>query len=304
MPSQKTLSTLVCLAAFGCAGGYHAPESIEAKMARYESQKIPSNIVPELPIAPVAFAEMALSSRAPASFDGGSSWDRKEKEDIQGSTKRLYFLTLLSQYYSLKGLTGSNSAPSISICPSFHTSVVEYEEQGGNHGTMASYNYSDKHISSDLGLYPEYSLPLTADSNTPTVATAFQNKDLKQRFGDEKQILKTAFDIHLAKTYRELAELCENGASDNYYAFENLSTHIKQNQKIFAPSSNGMKVLFKTTLFSNKALIESLKGSGTANRAPASATEQGYEDMIIERLGVNWTHQYFAEFNKKRSSNR
>ncbi len=215
-----------------------------------------------------------------------SSITKKPKNLL--SNKRLYFLTMLSQYNLLKNYSEGIKLPSINACPNFHTSVVNYKQRTPlKHALNLNKNYNN--ISTKN--YPELSLPLVHNSKYPTV------KDIVIKSKDEvKSLLKKALAIHLQKMHKELDELCEYGSSENYRIYENLFSYIKKNKGKFVGSKRNMKILLKTTLFSNKLLIESLRDK--SSRMPASINNK-YLDEIVRRLNAHWAYNYINTINQR-----
>jgi len=278
MPANKIMAAASVLLLTAC-GHYAPPETFEAKMARYQVNSGSSNIVPQ--IEPIAFR--AGSSRGPASVAADA-----QGEKVGFSNKKLYFVTLYRQYNQLAAYS-SSTPREITQCPSFHSALVDHSEMAQpSISWKPQYDVSKFNDEGYTRHHPELYLPMTSSSPTPRVIDI-----LKSNSGD-MTVLQSAIDRHVDKTYSELAELCEYGSSDNYYAFENLHTEIKR-RDVATPGPSGMRVLLKTTVFSNKALIESMsRWNKSSSRAPASAI-QGYDfdGEVMKRFGVPWAKNYF-----------
>ncbi len=275
--SHKNLLAGACLLTLTACGHYSPPETFEAKMARYQIHHSNSTVVPH--IEPINFK--VASSRSPASII------QSDEEEVSFSNKKLYFIALYRQYTQLSGYS-SASPREINQCPSFHSALLD-------HATVmpakpkASWHYETNKLNDDsyARYYPELYLPVSNDATPRVLDLARKNTT------ETAQLVQKAIDRHVDKTYAELAELCEYGSSDNYYAFENLHTEMKR-RPVVAADTDGMKVLLKTTLFSNKALIESLKRTSTkASRAPASIALIDFDSEVMKRLGVSWAHSYY-----------
>lgn len=283
--SKKVLvaSCAVMLVTISCASNYRRPESVEDKMSRYEVKKEKINEVPR--IAPPA---ISYASRGPASVTAPKKMSRPFS-DL--TNKRVYFLTLLSQYNDFRPFA-TFAAPTLAICPNFHTNVVSFNE---SHQKSFEKRSWPLHFESESSLqdeswvkkYPEFYLPITKESVEPRVLDLLRKSPSKEK---AQELIAMAVDTHVSKIYDELRELCEHGSSDNYFTFENLTSHIKGSGKPFPPGEEGLKVLMKTTLFTNKVLIDSLKSATLekGSRAPASMEEARYIDEVIVRLGVDW----------------
>jgi hypothetical protein len=91
-----------------------------------------------------------------------------------------------------------------------------------------------------------------------------------------------AFKLHLEKTLEEIKELCENGSGENYYAFENLITHMRANKE-YHRSKEAMESLLKITLFSNLALISALEVEFFPNsQLPQNPTVATKRELMLE----------------------
>lgn len=281
MKKKIIIYPLALMAITSCSS--YRSESFESKFRRYNSKKSAQSLIPELKV-PASFRP---SNRAPASV-------KKTKNTIHN--KGLYFLTLIDQYDQLK--TFSKTSPAINHCPSFH-------------GLFLNYKKTKKHLpkrvySAGLGkdiltekskaLLPELNLPVAKDSPRPTTFDILKKNDSDLT---PHQIMTNAISIHITKTYNEVVQLCQTGQSDNYYAFENLVTASKTRGTI-SKNINGLKILYKTTLFSNQVIINSLyKNSRSKGRFPASFTKDLTKNLnaAAQRLGVNWAMDSFKYKN-------
>ncbi len=280
-----------------CAG----PESYQEKMARYTPKKtLGKNLVPEYKISDANYHEPS-KGRFPASSPDSPHKTDDSKEVIP-TNKKLYFLNLIDQYESLKSFSKDYSGTSISICPSFHTTLVRHNEENQNHSnTLAikKFSYDSTKIMDEkyLAKRPELYLPLSSQEVTPKVIDIAKNTPNGTTEASLNELVQKALDIHLSKTYSEIRELCEYGVSDNYFVYENLITYVKNNK--FRANSSNMQILLKTTLFSNFALLTSLDThvvKSTSGRKIASVKTElnlPYSKELIERLNVAWTNQYF-----------
>ncbi|PIP94306.1 MAG: hypothetical protein COW00_03485 [Bdellovibrio sp. CG12_big_fil_rev_8_21_14_0_65_39_13] len=292
---MKKINSVVTLALFAssCASTYRPSETIEAKMARFESSKSMVNVVPDLPVK-----EVKISNRKPASAEADQVVDELAKKP----NKRLYFSTLYTQYETMRKIPQNESAPTIQYCPHFHTSVVEYKESNPQGPAFNKVDWKQRYKGDWTVLaesYPELNLPLDDYNQHPKVSEVMSNSETSKMYSDSiNEVMNKAFSLHVMKTYRELTELCEVGTSDNYYAYENLLGHIERHEQSRDPVLNNIKTLFKTTLFSNMAIINSLGRSQKkiTARGPASAqksVEDSYQQAVLKRFGVEWFDEYF-----------
>lgn len=296
------LLTLTISTLSSCAG----PENYTSKMSRYTPKQYGINQVPEITSSGFEFS--SKNSRFPASNEEkATSIENTPNDEATLSNKKLYFLTLFGQYESMKKYGSSFDAPAVNICPQFHTSLIEHNgrKSAGLSGKIApkstkKFFYDTTKFSDPayVALHPELSLPLSKNEVTPKVIDIFRSQDKTLTESQMNEITHDAIDIHLAKTYTEINELCEHGVSDNYYIYENLITHIKNSS--FRPVEKNMNTLLKTTIFSNTALIVALeKIPSTPMRSIASVVEQKkdnanqYSKEVITRLNVEWVKEYF-----------
>lgn len=291
-----------------CAG----PESYQQKMARYTPKVEGKNQVPEIRAYDFKFAQSTTKkpTRGPASVEAAKKTEKEKEIEVNPTNKKLYFLSLYTQYESLKNYSTEFSGPSVSICPNFHTSLLRHNEKVPPKAAMnvgvKKFTYDAKKFSDEayVASNPELLLPLSKEETTPKVIDVIRGSKGPVSDFAINELVHKALDIHLAKTYSEIRELCEYGVSDNYYIYENLITHIKSNQFDAGPAN--MNTLLKTTVFSNVALITSLEKQ-TKTRAPgrsiASVDESDkrgpYVGEIMTRLSVNWANQYFDFISEK-----
>ena len=295
---KKTIlfSSLCSLTVVGCA----TSESYQAKMSRYQAPAEEKYLVPDIKVSGSIFN---LKSRGPASVEK-VKLDTKEdgkdtgKDELNFTNKKLYFLSLIDQYETLKSFAPEFSAPKINICPNFHTGLLSHYEKNptpmfkGN----VKFIYDFKKISDSdyMTSHPELYLPLTKDAKSPTVADIIKSKNIETN-AEVTELVKKALDIHLQKTYQELAELCEYGSSSNYYIYENLITHVKSTN--FQATNENMSTLLKSTVFSNMALITAFDNFKEKGRSIASEGKftAHYTTDIVKKMNVEWTYEYFKK---------
>lgn len=296
------LMTLTFILA-SCAG----PESYHEKMSRYSPRSnVGKNVVPQIETASFKFKNS--TTRLPASSETPKTSVEKIPSDEQSlSNKKLYFLTLYGQYESMKKYSHQFDAPTMNICPQFHTSLLEHKSRKPA-GTLGVVSYKDnKKFTYDASKIedntyvadrPELSLPMDSSEVTPRVVDVFRSEGAKINDVKMNEIIHKAIDIHLSKTYAEIRELCEFGVSNNYYIYENLITHIKNSD--FKATDKNMNTLLKTTIFSNISLVTSLdRIQAIPMRSIASVsptpreTSAPYANEVMSRLSVEWAKEYF-----------
>lgn len=298
-----TLTTLLFIFS-SCSGHqFKRPESIEDKMSRFEDKTHNTNQVPKLEISSVGIEKFssARTGRAPASVVEENTQDDK----VGTSNKKLYFMSLYSQYERLRAYTPSGSTMDINVCPSFHTGLVEWRDTAKKMGSKVSstqlgFKYDLKRLGdyNYISQYPELGLPLSDDSKGPNVASLMSSRPVEVAASEGSRLMSQALHQHTVRIFSELSELCDTGTSTNYYNFENLLTHARTHRDL-TPSQYGLQVLMKTTIISNMVLIESIQNSSRpAGRAPASVDL--YTDEVLERLGTPWAYDFLKKMISQR----
>lgn len=305
--------TTTSLLLSGCASSYRRPESVDDKMRRYQAKTYSQNLTPALPKLDEQkhtawFETKSGPSRAPAS--AVEAQEDQLSFGIDQSHKRLYFLTLYSQYDQLQKFSQSYQAPEMKVCPHFHSSLITHKESFQNYAplSMKTRDYSAdllariKTDESLLVLYPELALPMSTSNAMPRVIDVAQNSSSKV-----EQLIDKAISTHLAKAHGELSELCEFGSSDNYYIYENLMSSIEREGGL-EKNSAGLHIVLKTSLMYNHALISALGTKQTRlmgqGRTPASAQQtqhapvDAYSKELMRRMKVDWTQSYFMKIQQ------
>jgi hypothetical protein len=308
---------LLSFALISCSSGLRESESIADKMSRYDAKRDVDTSVPQLVLNANIYQSdsgVVEKGRGPASKAGGESFDFGQTTDgvsdrTSYSNRSLYYVTLLSQYQRLRGFA-SIQTTDINSCPSFHSMQLEFIDDGGairsgRKQWKKEVTLQQLHDKSYLSHLPEFFLPVVSDGTTPKVVDLLQSRSpVDQKF--VSSTVQKALDIHIQKTYQELSLLCEKGVSTNYYNFENLITHVKRSPD-FSPSKQNLQVLFKTTLFVNMAVIDSIlpqdslvktrkRGRGIASQEAFSAG-RSYERQVIKRLRVPWVGSYLQQLH-------
>ena len=300
--NTKTIMTLTLAAAISsCAG----PDSYQSKSYKETPRTFGVNQVPNIETSGFEFTKK--STRTPASvmpLDMPSAVEDNLGSDAAISNKKLYFLTLFGQYENMKKYSAQFAAPTVNVCPHFHNSLLEHNGKktpsfAGHVGakSLKKFSYDLAKLSDPkyIATHPELSLPLAKDEVTPKVIDIFRSQASTINDSKMDELVHTAIDIHLSKTYAEIRELCEFGVSDNYYIYENMITHIKNSN--FSPAEKNMNTLLKTTVFSNIALVTALdKIQVTPMRSIASVENKSaipYTSELMTRFNVEWAQEYY-----------
>lgn len=211
------------------------------------------------------------------------------------NNRRLYFVTLLAQYKSFARILG-RPAGMANNCPRFHSDVLNtkslvYRESKRYQNVRLSTKSVNKQNSA---LYPEYFLELESNRKDLTLLSESRNKGKE----DRKYLLLSALNTHFQTVEKEIGELCEYGQSANYYIFENMMTYIK-NHHHFLKSKKAANTLFKSSVFSNMAILRSLSREVTG-RSPASTHIHPFEQELGHRTGATELEGYFNEMIRRR----
>lgn len=319
LTKTQLLSSLICASTLiGCASSYRRPESVADKMKRYQARSHSHNTTPVLPVieSQKHLSWISSNTRAPASVAPQMAPASDEKTNdfaADQSHKRLYFLTLYSQYELLQKSVPDYQTSQIRVCPHFHSSLVTHQESFGTASEMAfeEKDYSMqmlqkiKEDESYLSLYPELALPMQGETSRPRVIDL-----VTEDASVVKKLVGQAMTTHLSKTYSELSELCEFGSSDNYYIYENLMSSVEREGGL-EKNVQGLQILLKTSTMFNHALISALnpvvapsKSTGIS-RAPASAREtyqssaDMYAEELMNRLRAQWAKPYYSNLQMK-----
>ncbi len=235
------------------------------------------------------------------------------------SSKKIYFQTLYSEYLALLNFTEQKSVKALDSCPQFHNTFLDMKEYFSDSSIFLDFknekstkrknlfmpqninfqypiNFSKLKSEEYLSLNPELLLPVVDSEKFPrAVDVILKNGEKNPQMATD--VVKDAINIHMEKTHRELRELCQNGVSSNYYIFENLYTHAKSEG--LTSNTESVRVLYKTTIFSNLALISSLEKKITPAIAlkRSLASNHSYRDFYSEQLfsyfQVPWAKEYF-----------
>lgn len=228
-----------------------------------------------------------------------------EKPVSAFSNRKIYFLTLLSQYQELKMITRIDS-PDIKVCPSFHTEVLDNKKVSKPSSKvfvdLAHVNYDFNGLMKKdgdyLSLFPELSLPLTTEALHPSVIDSL-NEGNQKHFSE---MLVKAYKIHLGKVYTELNDMCEKGQTDNFYIFENLVSYTKSHPD-FKDQKAAMNSVLKSSVFANMYILKSLKIKHALERNVASTTQNelsNFEEEVLSRTDTFWVKNYFDELKLRR----
>jgi hypothetical protein len=175
------------------------------------------------------------------------------------SPRRTYFVTLYHQYLTFSRYLGKENE--ITFCPQFHHDKIETEA---------------------------FSVPkVTLYKNARAAGQA------KPYFPEIVFSGKFSLEDYHADLGRELAVLCEEGISDNFYKFDNLITHYADKTS-FHKNTKAMASVLEIPVFANFYL---LKMMDTEQNQDFSHPE---EKRFIELTRTHWFPAYVREAGKRR----
>ncbi|MBA2404432.1 MAG: hypothetical protein H0V66_06650 [Bdellovibrionales bacterium] len=184
-----------------------------------------------------------------------------EVGDVEGkSPRRVYFTALYHQYLSLSNHLGVES--NLNSCPQFHHDKIE----------------------TDSAVLQRFSV------FTSGVATA--SKDFFPELAFTK---KFSLKDHQEEMHAEIATLCEEGVSDNYFKFDNLITHYAS-KKSFHSRPDSMKSVLKIPVFANYYLLKMLRP------AHSITVIHPEEQKVISMTQTHWFERYVSEAHRMRSN--
>ena len=176
------------------------------------------------------------------------------------STRRVYFSALYHQYLTLGQHLDKKS--DIAFCPQFHHDKIQ----------------TDSRLDPSVSLYQASHVEQEGKVYFPELA-----------FSEEFSLSDYHQTIH-----SELTNLCENGASDNFYKFDNLVTHYSHKTS-FHMSDKAMTSVLKIPVFANFYLVKMLE-------APGVNFVSIEEKRFIKLTRTHWFETYISEARGMRSN--
>lgn len=182
--------------------------------------------------------------------------------DFEGkSPRRVYFSALYHQYLSLGRYL--NHSSTVKFCPQFHHDKIE----------------TDASVVPVMSLFQATNLGGKELEYFPEVAfnKDFSLSDYHQEIGSE------------------IATLCEEGVSDNYYKFDNLVTNYASSST-FHSRPESMQAVLKIPVFANYYLLQMFQ---TPQYGGVAHSE---EKRVIEMTRTHWFEKYVAEAQRLRNN--
>jgi hypothetical protein len=106
---------------------------------------------------------------------------------------------------------------------------------------------------------------------------------------------KFSLKDHQQEMRAEIAVLCEEGISDNYYKFDNLVTHYAS-KKSFHSRPDSMKSVLKIPVFANYYLLKMIQSPN------ALTFVHPEERKVITMTQTHWFEKYVSEAQRMRSN--
>ena len=273
---------------YSCASNYRPPESFGEKMGRYQSKTKRSNDIPKTYALDINYKDI---KRKPASVETG-------KKMMNYNNSSLYFLSLYTQFKQIQKLS-EKQAKTLKNCPRFHGEFLQADSNGLNYVEgKVSFSLQDKNLLYDqnfLAKNPALLMPLSESKDSITVREKLEKGDLSKI----NQIIEDALLVQQIKILNELEELCEDGTSENFYAYQNLIIYI--NNRDLKPSKESVETLLKTSLFYNMALIESLKANTIKSSRSISSVKESdaIHNQLLYRMKADWASSYLENLKNK-----
>lgn len=265
-----------------CAGRTYRPESIDAKMQRYEGQQA-QVAVQRWQVDASYFSHPAVSSARRPTAESTTP-----PVKITRPLAQIYFLSLVEQYYQI-GQFLPETTPPLKICANFHDVLVRealYPPPAKKALALPAVTVMQQRPF----LYPLSQLPLESAEASPTLLN-FPESDAATMTAAAYQALRGQQE----RIFAELWQLCdaESGRSVNSDNFVNLVRF--QAQHPLRPSAENVAVLFKIFPLSNWALLDSLS---TQNTSPTAGI---YSEQVLQALHVPWFKDYLQAQKAQRA---
>jgi hypothetical protein len=185
-----------------------------------------------------------------------------EVHDVEGkSPRRVYFTALYHQYLSLSNHLGVET--DLNSCPQFHHDKIE----------------------TDSVVVPKF-------STFKSSGVANASRDFFPELAFTK---KFSLKDHQQEMRAEIAVLCEEGISDNYYKFDNLVTHYAS-KRSFHSRPDSMKSVLKIPVFANYYLLKMIQSPN------ALTFVHPEERKVITMTQTHWFEKYVSEAQRMRSN--
>jgi hypothetical protein len=232
--------------------------------------------MPNYPLSPEVFAR-TQQKRGPASvaLSDKELAESIEQDEKKPSLRRLYFRALYQQWVELNHV--SKNTEVLKSCPQYHHDKVVLDE---TRAKPALFVTGTKPEAGHLAYYPEWALQVKSGGSM---------KPVWQTQG--KKHMQKALQRHAGKLKRELAVMCEEGASDAYFRLENMVTYMVQKPEF--QGQEGLQALLKIPVFSTMLLMKSLQGEREASFG-------AHDVALLNEVKGFQLQSYIVELKKQR----
>jgi len=216
------------------------------------------------------------ASRAPANI---------AIEQDSYSNKQLYFLGLYHQYVEFQNFL--NLEKERISCPAFHNELVTHETNLDAINSRYNLHVNVKPVIDDPTLLPNYPV-MSLPFNDSDVFTYIRNNQSES----SKVIIKEAVFKYTENLKSEIHELCQKGASDNYFIYENYVTYAPQDSSL-DNNSKKLTAALKIPIFANLLILDNLRDKAFFNHST-------YAEKALSRASLSWLKNYLYDLNKVR----
>lgn len=206
------------------------------------------------------YAEELVESVQKVSLRSPASVPGLEAKE-EKSPRRTYFVTLYHQYLTFSEYLGKENE--LKFCPQFHHDKIETDS---------------------------FTVPKVSFYKNPKVG-----ENGKVYFPEVVFRGKFSLEDYHGDLADELATLCEDGISDNFYKFDNLITHYADKAD-FHRNAKAMASVLKIPVFANFYLLKMMDAE---KQHQFSHPE---EKRFIELTRTHWFPEYVREAGKRRNS--
>ncbi len=185
----------------------------------------------------------------------------QEQQDLSINNKKVYFMSLLKQYDTFVSIY-PEYGKKINLCPRFHQEMLEHKEKG-----------------------------LTENWNKKESIT--HGSPIVDALRKDHSSIEDGIKAHIQRNHDELAQLCEQGSSHNYYIYENLVS-LSREPGVLLGNTDGINILLKSPIFFNMKVISSVATKSRVKaRGIASHSEAvDFEYEALSRIGSTWATDY------------
>lgn len=199
----------------------------------------------------------------------------KSEKDL--SHKNAYFLSLYSQYKTISKLTHTKSE--LNVCPQFHNEILSTNIKANDVVSINSSSLKNL-MTNPYAVVQNPSLSLNYKGTN-----VYNYLTKKNVWNKANKVIKKALVSHNKLNLNELNQLCETGASEGFYAFQNMVSYYSTNS--FAYSKQSMPAFLKIPVVANILILNNY-----------SKKISSYESEVISSLNISWFSNYLNDLKK------